>query len=112
MLAEVLAYRESILSVLRPLSTSCFSLASATAGTPVLAMPLKGGDAYYMLNDFNHHHHHAVLGERRLSPLFNGLVSPAGAEVDEDFQTDRLITSIVSQLAVAAAGTPPLTESP
>lgn len=34
---------------------------TSSGGTPVLAVPLKGGDAYYMLNDFNHHHHHAVL---------------------------------------------------
>jgi hypothetical protein len=26
-----------------------------------VALPLASGDAYYMLNDFNHHHHHAVL---------------------------------------------------
>ncbi len=32
-----------------------------TRGTPAVAVPLGHGDAYYMLNDFNHHHHHAVL---------------------------------------------------
>ena len=32
-----------------------------TRGTPAVAVPLGHGDAYFMLNDFNHHHHHAVL---------------------------------------------------
>ena len=34
---------------------------SNALGTPPLAVPLGGGDAYYMLGEFNHHHHHAVL---------------------------------------------------
>ena len=35
--------------------------AEGARGTPALAVPLQGGDVYYMLDDFNHHHHHAVL---------------------------------------------------
>jgi alpha-ketoglutarate-dependent dioxygenase FTO len=36
-----------------------------TRGTPAVAVALASGDAYYMLNDFNHHHHHAVLAGSR-----------------------------------------------
>eukprot|EP01134_Creolimax_fragrantissima_P008472 CFRG8472T1 len=29
--------------------------------TPAVAVSLKSGETYYMMDDFNHHHHHAVI---------------------------------------------------
>lgn len=35
-------------------------------GCPPLAITLKSGSAYYLLDDHNHHHQHAVLAPTRV----------------------------------------------
>ena len=72
---------------------ACGALGERDRTTPAVLLPLHDGDAYHMINDFNHHHQHAVIQPENSGPAAAAAAATKKAEAAEEEAAGEIMAS-------------------